>query len=41
VADAALAFFDQYANPSERFRVAIERAGWAPFQQAIEEAYRG
>ncbi|MDR0886739.1 MAG: 4Fe-4S binding protein [Clostridiales Family XIII bacterium] len=28
VSDAALAFFAEHANPSERFRVAIERAGW-------------
>jgi dissimilatory sulfite reductase (desulfoviridin) alpha/beta subunit len=40
-ADAALKFFDEYANPSERFRVAIERAGWAPFKKAMEAAYYG
>lgn len=41
VADAALAFFDQYAKPSERFRVAIERTGWDTFKKHIEEAYYG
>ncbi|MDR3344640.1 MAG: 4Fe-4S binding protein [Oscillospiraceae bacterium] len=34
-ADAALAFFDEHANPGERLRVAIDRAGWDKFQQAI------
>lgn len=41
VADAALSFFDQYAQPSERFRVAIDRAGWDTFKQAMEDAYHG
>jgi anaerobic sulfite reductase subunit C len=41
VADAALAFFDQHAKPSERFRVAIERTGWDEFKKHIEEAYHG
>lgn len=41
VADAALTFFDKYANPSERFRVAIERAGWDIFKKEMEEAYYG
>ncbi|ADY56813.1 nitrite and sulphite reductase 4Fe-4S region [Syntrophobotulus glycolicus DSM 8271] len=40
-ADAALAFFDQYANPSERFRVAIDRAGWDTFKKEMEAAYNG
>lgn len=31
VADAALKFFDKHANPSERFRAAIDRAGWDDF----------
>ncbi|MDR2670653.1 MAG: 4Fe-4S binding protein, partial [Oscillospiraceae bacterium] len=39
VADAALAFFDAHARPGERFRVAIERAGWDRFRTAMEEAY--
>lgn len=41
VADAALSFFDKHANPSERFRVAIERAGWDNFKKEMEEAYHG
>ncbi|MDR0862505.1 MAG: 4Fe-4S binding protein [Oscillospiraceae bacterium] len=39
VADAALAFFDKNAKPSERFRVAIERAGWDALKTEILEAY--
>ncbi|GHU53624.1 hypothetical protein AGMMS49975_12180 [Clostridia bacterium] len=41
VADKALEFFDKHANPSERFRVAIERAGWDTFRTEMEAAYRG
>jgi dissimilatory sulfite reductase (desulfoviridin) alpha/beta subunit len=41
VADAALKFFDKHANPSERFRAAIDRAGWDKFKKEIEEAYHG
>ncbi|GHT11393.1 hypothetical protein FACS1894170_04910 [Planctomycetales bacterium] len=41
VADAALVFFAEYANPSERFRVAIDRAGWNKFKIAMEAAYAG
>jgi dissimilatory sulfite reductase (desulfoviridin) alpha/beta subunit len=41
VADAALAFFDKQAKPSERFRVAIERAGWDTLKAEIEAAYNG
>ncbi|MDR3092232.1 MAG: 4Fe-4S binding protein [Clostridiales bacterium] len=44
-ADAALAFFDKYAKPGERFRVTIERAGWEAFRQTLETemeaAYNG
>ncbi|MDR2646814.1 MAG: 4Fe-4S binding protein [Oscillospiraceae bacterium] len=39
--DAALAFFDQYGKPGERFRVSIEREGWASFQKYITEAVYG
>jgi dissimilatory sulfite reductase (desulfoviridin) alpha/beta subunit len=39
VADAALAFFDKHAKPSERFRVAIDRAGWDNFKKEMEAAY--
>jgi len=41
VADAALAFFDKHAKPSERFRVAIERTGWDKFKQEMEAVYNG
>lgn len=41
VADAALDFFDRHANPKERFRVAIERAGWDTFKEEIEAVYHG
>ncbi|SHO53957.1 4Fe-4S binding protein [Anaerocolumna xylanovorans] len=41
VADAALVFFDKYAKPSERFRVAIDRVGWDTFKSEIKAAYRG
>jgi dissimilatory sulfite reductase (desulfoviridin) alpha/beta subunit len=40
-ADAALAFFDQYGKPGERFRLAIEREGWPKFKQYIQEAVYG
>jgi dissimilatory sulfite reductase (desulfoviridin) alpha/beta subunit len=41
IADAALSFFERYGKSSERFRVAIERTGWATFKQAMEDAYHG
>jgi len=41
VSDAALAFFDKHANASERFRVAIDRAGWEAFAEEMEAAYHG
>jgi dissimilatory sulfite reductase (desulfoviridin) alpha/beta subunit len=41
VADAALEFFDEYAKPSERFRVAIDRSGWDKFKEKMEEACHG
>ncbi|MDR3294769.1 MAG: 4Fe-4S binding protein [Clostridiales Family XIII bacterium] len=41
VADAALAFFDGHANPGERFRVAVDRAGWDAFKTEMEAAYNG
>ncbi|MDR2075336.1 MAG: sulfurtransferase TusA family protein [Desulfovibrio sp.] len=37
-ADAALAFFDRHARPGERFRTAIDRAGWDAFAAAIQES---
>lgn len=41
IADTALAFFDKHAKPSERFRVAIDRAGWDEFKKEMEDAYNG
>ncbi len=41
VADAALAFFDKHAKPSERFRIAIDRTGWDAFKTEMEVAYHG
>jgi dissimilatory sulfite reductase (desulfoviridin) alpha/beta subunit len=41
VADAALAFFSEYAKPSERFRIAVDRAGWDQFKKTMEQAYAG
>jgi dissimilatory sulfite reductase (desulfoviridin) alpha/beta subunit len=37
--DAALDFFDKYAQAGERFRAALERTGWAEFKAAMEAAY--
>ena len=41
VTDAAIQFFDDNANPGERFRMTIERVGLAAFKKVIEEAYHG
>jgi dissimilatory sulfite reductase (desulfoviridin) alpha/beta subunit len=38
VADAALDFFAAHASPGERFRPAIERAGWDVFKSSMEAA---
>jgi dissimilatory sulfite reductase (desulfoviridin) alpha/beta subunit len=38
VADAALDFFAAHASPGERFRPAIERAGWEDFKTSMEAA---
>jgi dissimilatory sulfite reductase (desulfoviridin) alpha/beta subunit len=38
-ADAALSFFDEHANPGERFRAAIDRAGWDEFKAHIRKAH--
>ncbi len=37
VTDAAINFFDEYANPSERFKFTIDRIGFDIFKKAIEE----
>ena len=41
VADAAVDFFAENAHPGERFRPAIERAGWGVFKEAMEAALDG
>ncbi|MCL2136797.1 MAG: 4Fe-4S binding protein [Coriobacteriia bacterium] len=41
IADAALDFFDEHANSGERFRVAIDRAGWDLFKEKIAAVYDG
>ncbi|MEE3450735.1 MAG: 4Fe-4S binding protein [Acutalibacteraceae bacterium] len=39
VCDAAITFFDENANPSERFKFTIDRVGKEIFEQVILEAY--
>jgi dissimilatory sulfite reductase (desulfoviridin) alpha/beta subunit len=39
-ADAALAFFDQYGVPGERFRVTLEREGWNAFSDHVRDCVR-
>ena len=41
VTDAAIQFFDDYANPSERFRFTLDRVGIDKFKEVIKEAYNG
>jgi dissimilatory sulfite reductase (desulfoviridin) alpha/beta subunit len=41
VTDAAIQFFDDNANPGERFRMTLERVGLDKFKQVLEEAYNG
>jgi dissimilatory sulfite reductase (desulfoviridin) alpha/beta subunit len=41
VADAAIDFFAANANPGERFAKTLERVGWEPFKEKVEEAYHG
>ncbi len=41
VADAAIQFFDDYGNPSERFKFSIDRVGRDVFIKKMEEAYYG
>ena len=37
-ADATLAFFDRHGRPGERFRAAVDRAGWDLFKTTLEAA---
>ena len=41
VADAAIGFFEDFANPSERFRLTLQRVGEEEFRKRIQEAYNG
>lgn len=41
VADAAIDFFADNANPSERFAKTLERVGWDKLKAKVEEAYNG
>lgn len=41
VADAAIKFFEDHANPGERFRYTLQRLGEEEFKKAIQEAYHG
>lgn len=41
VADAAIDFFAEYANPSERFAKTLDRVGWDKLQERVEAAYHG
>lgn len=41
VADAVIAFFEENANPGERFRLTLQRVGEEEFRKKIKEAYDG
>lgn len=41
VTDAAIQFFDDHANPSERFQYTIERVGVDKLKEVLREAYNG
>ena len=41
VCDAALKFFEENANPGERFKFTIDRVGKDKFSEAIWKAYKG
>ena len=41
VTDAAIQFFDDYANPSERFKFTLDRVGREEFYNKLKEAYNG
>jgi len=41
VADATIKFFEDHANPGERFRLTLQRVGEEEFRKKIEEAYNG
>ncbi len=41
VADAAIKFFEENANPGERFRLTLQRLGEEEFRKTIQNAYEG
>lgn len=41
VTDAAIQFFDDHAQPGERFKFTLDRVGWDKFKKVIREAYDG
>lgn len=41
VTDAAIQFFDDFANPSERFKFTIDRVGKDKLYEVLKEAYDG
>ena len=41
VTDAAIQFFDDYANPGERFKFTIDRVGAEKLQEVLKGAYNG
>ena len=41
VSDAAIKFFEENANPGERFRLTLQRVGEEEFKKVIQEAYNG
>ena len=41
VSDAAIKFFEDHANPGERFRLTLQRVGEEEFKKVIQEAYNG
>lgn len=41
VTDAAIQFFEDHANPGERFKFTIDRVGTEELQKVLEEAYNG
>ena len=41
VTDAAISFFEKYANGGERFRLTLQRVGEEEFKKEIQAAYEG
>lgn len=41
VTDAAIGFFEENANPGERFRILLQRVGEDEFRKRIQAAYEG